>query len=129
MIDYNRMSVIDNPYQGQYKRILAVCSGGVLRSPTTAWLLSNEPFNANTRSCGTEDYAVIHMDEALLRWASQIVCMEPRHLTKIKEMLGKHHIEREVICLNIPDNFRYRDERLIELITKAYKAAEVGVQE
>lgn len=123
MIDYNRLSVIDNPYQGQYERILTVCSGGVLRSPTAAWVLSNEPFNANTRSCGTEDYAVIRMDEALLRWAHNIVCMTKEHEEKVQAMLAEYKIKRPVLCLNIPDNFRYRDSNLIKMITAAYTAA------
>ncbi len=46
------MEVSQNPYQGKYKRVLCVCSAGVLRSATTAVVLSKEPFNFNTRSAG-----------------------------------------------------------------------------
>jgi predicted protein tyrosine phosphatase len=126
-IDYNRLSVVENPYQGQYKRVLCVCSGGVLRSPTTAWILSNDPYNHNTRSAGTEDYALIPVDEALLTWAEEIVCMEERHAKKVLAMVKEfglgHEKDKSLHILKIPDNFRYRDSRLIEHIKKAYNAA------
>lgn len=123
-VDYNRLSVIENPYQGRFKRVLCVCSGGVLRSPTTAWILSNDPWNYNTRSAGTEDYALIAVDEALLLWAEEIVCMEERHAIKVRALIKEYgiHEDKSLHVLKIPDNFQYRNARLIEHITKAYKA-------
>lgn len=45
MIDMNRLAIARNGYQGSYKRVLTVCSGGVLRAPTAAWVLGQEPYN------------------------------------------------------------------------------------
>lgn len=111
--------MVNNPYQGEFKRVLCVCSGGVLRSPTTAWILSNLPYNYNTRSCGTEDYALVKLDEALLEWADEIVVMTKEHGNKVKRALNGD--TTPVVCLDIPDNFAYRDEKLQELIRKAYE--------
>lgn len=122
-MDYNRLSVIQNKYQGINERVLCVCSGGVLRSPTAAWVLSNSPYNCNTRSAGTEDYALIKVDEALLQWATGIVCMEDHHEQKLRKLLAEFKLERPILRLNIPDNFAYRDSELIERINKAYQAA------
>lgn len=122
MIDYNRQSVIANPYQGQYKRVLCVCSGGVLRSPTAAWVLSNAPWNYNTRIAGTEDYALVKVDEALIIWAQEIVCMTEDHELKLKALLDLYRRKRPIVRLNIPDEFAYRDPTLVEMITKAYSA-------
>lgn len=121
-IDYNRLSVVKNPYQGKQQRILCVCSGGVLRSPTTAWILSNDPYNYNTRSAGTEDYALIKVDEALLEWAEGIVCMEQHHEIKLKALLTEFGLDKPVVCLNIPDTFAYRATNLIERVNAAYQA-------
>lgn len=119
MINMNRMSVAKNQFQGEYKRVLCVCSGGVLRSPTMAWLLSQEPYNFNTRACGiSEEYALIHIDEALVLWADEIICANTDHywyVTKNFDVANKH-----VMDLRIPDIYAYRDPELVELIRERY---------
>lgn len=67
MPETERGQIAQNPYQGQYKRVLCVCSGGILRSPTAAWVFSNEPYSFNTRAAGTESFALIRLDPALIR--------------------------------------------------------------
>lgn len=120
MIDYNRRSVIENHYQGKYKRVLCVCSAGVLRSPTTACVLSMEPFDCNTRAAGTEGYALVRVDEALLRWSQEVVCMTRDHADKVGTQLEVYRIKRTVHCLDIPDDYRYRDPELVKMITERY---------
>lgn len=118
----NRMANCRNPYQGEHKKVLCVCSAGLLRSPTTAMVLSKEPFNFNTRAVGlNEDYALIPIDDVLVRWADVIVCMEEKQAEAIKEMYPETDTfppSPSVICLDIPDNFPYRDPKLVELITE-----------
>jgi predicted protein tyrosine phosphatase len=110
------MMVAGNPYQGERKRVLCVCSGGVLRSPTIAWVLSNEPFGFNTRSAGTESvYALIPVDEVLLHWADEIVCAEQDHANKLPQTSKPVHV------LNIPDKFAFRDGILVMLVTEKLK--------
>lgn len=117
----NRLATCHNKFQGETKKVLCVCSAGLLRSPTAAVVLSGEPFNFNTRACGAvSEYALIPLDEVLLEWADEIVVMEEKHSANIKT-------DKPVICLNIPDHFRYRDPELIEMIKKAY--AKVTVTE
>ena len=45
----NRLSNVNNRFQGNFKRVLYVCSAGLLRSPTLAEILSQAPYNFNTR--------------------------------------------------------------------------------
>ncbi len=79
MREMNRMHNAGNLHQGQYKKVLCVCSAGLLRSPTTAVVLSKEPYNFNTRAAGcVPDYALIKVDAVLIHWADEIVCMEWR---------------------------------------------------
>lgn len=117
MSKMNRLANVGNRFQGKFKRVLCVCSAGLLRSPTAALVLSMEPFNFNTRACGiSEDYALIVLDDVLLEWAEEIVCMERVMADDIIKRTGK-----PVICLNIDDSFEYREPRLMDLIANKYR--------
>lgn len=119
----NRLHNIGNQYQGKYKRVLCVCSAGLLRSPTAAWVLSHAPFDCNTRAAGVHDYALVPVDEVLLSWADEVVCMD-RHHADICNSIGKGTLgwkDKNVIVLGIPDNFPYRDAKLIKLVETGYQ--------
>lgn len=115
----NRLANSSNPYQGEFKKVLCVCSAGLLRSPTAAWVLGQEPFGFNTRAAGlSEEYALVLVDKVLIHWADEIVCMNESQSKDIKAIGTKPN--QLVICLGIPDNFSYRDPELIRLITERY---------
>ena len=114
--------VHSNSYQGDYKRVLTVCSANMLRSPTMAHVLSAEPYNFNTRSAGTSDFALIPVTNDLLMWADEIVCADSEHTTVINKMLQKLDIDKSLINLRIPDVYEYRNEGLIDLIKLRYNA-------
>jgi predicted protein tyrosine phosphatase len=121
--DESRIGNVSNHYQGNYRRVLCVCAGGLLRSPTTAWVLGQEPYNYNTRAAGVvSEYALVKVDTVLLSWCDEIVCMEREHVRPIEEMLknvlcGK---VKKIVVLDIPDQFAYRDPKLVELIKRRY---------
>ena len=118
----NRLGNVHNPYQGEFKKVLCVCSAGLLRSPTAALVLSQEPFNCNTRAAGVEsNFALVPVDQVLLTWAEEIVCMEREHADDISVLLKKYKLDRRVVCLDIPDRFEYRDEKLRWLIKEKYQ--------
>lgn len=124
----NRLYNVGNPYQGDYKRVLCVCSAGLLRSPTAAVVLSQEPYNYNTRAVGIEtEHALVPVDTALLKWADEIVVMTPEHKDRIEYMLDKFLKNdthpKEVVLLDIPDSYAYRDPELIKLIKERYDAS------
>lgn len=114
----NRLGNALNPYQGNWPRVLCVCSAGLLRSPTIAWVLSNPPYNCNTRAAGvTAEYALVPVDECLLTWAQRIVCASPEHAEIIDERLKEFELEERIVHrLNIPDDYRTRDPELIRKI-------------
>ena len=114
----NRKWNCHNEYQGKYKRVLCVCSAGLLRSPTTALVLAKSPFNFNTRSCGLDTgHALIPIDSILLEWADEVVCMTTEQYARLKEMTNK-----QIVCLNIGDLYEYQDPKLISLIRERYTA-------
>ena len=119
----NRLANVNNTFQkiNKHKRVLCVCSAGLLRSPTAALVLSQEPFNFNTRAVGLVDqFALIPLDKVLLEWADEIVCMEQDQ--KIALIDFTKHISdfKPIICLDIEDNFEYRNPELMRLIKENY---------
>lgn len=114
----NRLHNATNPYQGNRKKVLCVCSAGLLRSPTAAWLLSNEPFGYNTRAAGVHDYALIPVDDVLIHWADEIVFMQEEH----KLIADARFDLTDKVCkvLDIPDRYRTRDPELVKIIEDQY---------
>jgi len=119
----NAMWTAKNPYQTPAKRVLCVCSAGLLRSPTAALVLSNPPFNFNTRAAGIEDsYALIPVTETLLYWADHIVCMTQQHNLMILDKLEKFNLlDKPITVLHIKDDYGYRDPALVRMIKASCK--------
>ena len=114
----NRMANAKNMYQGSRKKVLTVCSAGLLRSPTIAYILSNDPFNFNTRSCGaSSEFALIPLDKVLVHWADEVVVVEPWMLEAVHEFdAGKI-----VHIIPTPDIYECRSEELIAILTPKLK--------
>lgn len=116
MSKLNRLSNTHNQFQGKYKKVLCVCSAGLLRSPTAALVLSKEPYNYNTRAAGlSKDFALVIVDDFLLEWADEVVCMT---LDQYDDLAGR--TKKPILCLSIEDDFVYRDPDLMELIKCNY---------
>jgi predicted protein tyrosine phosphatase len=123
-INQNRLYNCTNPAQGKIKRVLCVCSAGLLRSPTTAWVLGQEPWSYNTRAAGlVADYALIPVDNVLLEWADEIVVMLQDQADELREKFG---VTKPIVVLGIDDNFSYRDPALVEKIKERYNAAKAA---
>jgi predicted protein tyrosine phosphatase len=126
-IGKNHLAILNNKCQGNSQRILCVCSAGVLRSPTAAWVLSNSPFNFNTRSCGTSELALIPLTRELLIWADEIVCMEEEHALAVNEMMTKEVLVAYedtwplVHILHIPDEYDFRENTLVAIMNRQFQ--------
>jgi predicted protein tyrosine phosphatase len=88
-----------------------------------AHVLSSEPFNCNTRSAGTHACALIPVTEDLLMWADEIVCADTEHAMIIRDKLMEYNLDKPLINLRIPDNYEYRDPKLVKLIVSRYTDA------
>ena len=121
MSKMNRLGNAKNPFQGTAKKVLCVCSAGLLRSPTLAKVLSQEPFNYNTRAVGTsKEYALIPLDDVLMHWADEIVFV---NMENYKQAIMYHSSslrDRQVKVLDIPDNYPYGDPELMSIIVEQY---------
>lgn len=123
----NRLGNARNPYQGGHLRVLCVCSAGLLRSPTLAWVLGQEPWGYNTRAVGVnDDYALIPMDQVHIKWADKIVFVEKEIRDYAERKFGDKLLpDEQLVVLNIPDNFEYRDPELVRIIRE--QVEELGV--
>jgi len=121
----NRLANCNNPYQGEIKKVLCVCSAGLLRSPTAAWVLGQEPYNFNTRAVGyCKDFALIGLDEVHLTWADEIVVMDAMMEQHVQLLMLTDEIPlKPIVNLDIDDSYAYRDPVLIELIKGGYEKA------
>jgi predicted protein tyrosine phosphatase len=108
-----------SPSQGPFKRVLFICSGGILRAPTAAhWAAEHK--NWNTRSAGTLRDAVPTVCQTLLEWAQRIYCMEPKHAAAISERFDGA-FDSKIKILDVPDDFSYRQAALRRLIEERLK--------
>lgn len=120
-IPLSTLGVINNHHQGKFKRVLVVCQVGVLRSPTVAEILTQEPFNFNCRAVGWDDDALIQISNSLVEWADVIVCLDDEAETEVKTKFKDRLDFVDMVCLHIPDFFDFRDPRLISLATEKLK--------
>lgn len=111
-----------NPHQGKAKRVLCVCSAGLLRSPTAANVL-HRMFGYNTRSVGIEPtYALVPVDEVLLCWADEIVTMTADQARRIQAQWPDLALP-SIKVLNIDDAYGFMDPTLVRLIEDRYMDA------
>ena len=119
----NRMHNSSNPHQGEAKRVLCVCSAGLLRSPTAAWILGQEPWGYNTRAAGHEEnYALIHADEVLYGWADLVVCMNEQQAETARKWVRKGV---PVYALNVLDIYGYRDPGLVRIMKDEFNRLDI----
>lgn len=110
----NRKYNASNPYQGNAKKVLCVCSAGLLRSPTLAYVLSTS--GLNTRAAGsTATFALIVADEVLIHWADEIVFVDKENYKELVQAQHDNLVGKSIKILAIPDKYPYRDPTL-ELI-------------
>jgi predicted protein tyrosine phosphatase len=117
----NQLHNINNPYQGKTKKVLTVCSAGLLRSATLQNFLIKE-YGYNVRNCGTEDsYALIPISEALLLWADEIIFVNRENYNNVEYELKELNVLNKVRVLNIPDHFAFNEPELVKICKEQYE--------
>lgn len=111
--------VIDNPYQGKDKKVLFVCSAGILRSATAARIYAHK---YNTRCAGTGlGYALVPLSERLMDWADEIVFVNPINHEYACHDFDMKKYEGFVKVLNIPDMHEHKAPELVKEFEKQYE--------
>lgn len=104
-----------NPYQGKYKRVLTVCSAGLLRSPTIAWYIQSVS-DYNCHAAGIHDYALVQVDDVLITWADIIICSDEDKFIHITNKYKDELNGKQIFNFNIPDIYEYKNPDLIKII-------------
>lgn len=93
--------------------LLFVCSRNKWRSPTAEAIYKNHS-GINVKSAGTEPSARIRLNSKIIEWADLIFVMEKKHKQRMRENFPIETEGKKIIILDIPDEYKYMDEELIE---------------
>lgn len=108
-------------------KLLFICSQNRLRSLTAETIFRGFPGYV-VKSAGTEPGARIRVNKGHIGWAETIFVMEKKHARILQETFAEALGGKTVICLRIPDNYRYMEPALIEEL-KAALSEHVAVPE
>lgn len=98
--------------------VLFVCSRNQWRSPTGEAVFRNMA-GVSTRSAGTSRNARRKLSLADIRWADLILVMEEKHASRIRSDFRQDVRHKALHVLDIPDDYRFMDPELIELLREA----------
>lgn len=111
-----------NPFQGPDKKVLFVCSMGILRSATGARMYAHK---YNTRSAGTFGDALIPLTPVLLAWANEVVFVNKENYRQAVMEFGEDVFkETPTKVLNIPDNYEHMHPMLKQAFNEQYERVE-----
>lgn len=96
-------------------KILFICSKNKWRSPT-AEKVFHDFKGYDVRSAGTEVGAKVKVTNGQIGWADFIFVMEKKHIRRLKDKFGPLLDNKKVLNLDIPDDYSYMDDELIEIL-------------
>ncbi len=96
-------------------KLLFICSRNKWRS-LTAEKIFNGYHDYHVRSAGTENNARIKVNEGHIGWADIIFVMEKKHTRRLRDKFNSLLSNKQVICLDIPDEYKFMDEELIDIL-------------
>lgn len=95
--------------------ILFVCSRNKWRSRTAETIFKDQQHH-EVRSAGTSSHARVKVNEKFITWADLIFVMEKRHKQLLQQKFEQSLEGKQVIVLDIEDNYQYMDEELIDIL-------------
>lgn len=114
-----RDGVVRNPYQGNDKRVVFVCSMGILRSATAARLYAHKH---NTRAAGTDSDALVQLSPTLIAWADEIVFVNDHNYQKFINSIDDEVLaDLRIRVLDIPDVYEHMHPEMVEEFRKQYE--------
>lgn len=97
--------------------VLFVCSQNRWRSPTAEEVFAGYPGVA-CASAGLNHDAENPLTPELLDWAELVFVMEREHKKRLSARFRAHLADKRVICLDIPDRYRFMDPALVSLLER-----------
>ncbi len=96
-------------------KVLFVCSQNKWRSPTAEQIFAETP-GIECTSAGLNHDAENPLTPELVAWADIIFVMERVHKEKLSTRYKEYLSHTRVVCLNIPDNYKFMDPSLVRLL-------------
>jgi predicted protein tyrosine phosphatase len=96
-------------------RVLFLCGKNRWRSPTAEQIFARHS-EIECASAGLSRDAENPLTAELVEWADLIFVMEREHQTKLSARFKPSLTGKKVVCLNIPDRYRYMEPALIALL-------------
>lgn len=100
------------------QQVLFICSRNQWRSPTAEQVFRRHRL-LSVRSAGTSPNARRKVTAADIAWASVILVMEEKHKSRLKAEFGRIIEGRAIHVLDIPDDYKYMDPELVELLEQS----------
>jgi predicted protein tyrosine phosphatase len=97
------------------KKLLFICSKNRWRSPTAEAIFS-EYQQIEADSAGLDSDAEVCVSGEALQWADIIFVMEQSHRSRLAKRFRPWLKGKRLICLDIPDNYRYMDPDLVKIL-------------
>lgn len=114
-----RDGVVSNPFQGTDKKVLFVCSMGILRSATAARIYAHK---YNTRCAGSWDDALIPLTLTMIAWANEVVFVNEENYQNAVADYGEDVFkETPTRVLDIPDKYPHKHPELIKAFEEQYE--------
>jgi predicted protein tyrosine phosphatase len=105
----------------QRRNILFICSRNQWRSPTAEQIWRKHPL-LSVRSAGTSPSARRKISEDDVRWADVIFVMEEKHKSRLVAEFTRLIKNKTIYVLDIPDEYKYMDPELVELLEQSVGA-------
>lgn len=96
-------------------RALFLCTHNKLRSPTAEHVFASWP-GVETDSAGLGADADVVLAPEQLAWAEIVFVMEKKHRAQLSARFRRHLNGKRIVCLDIPDNYRYLQPELVQLL-------------
>jgi predicted protein tyrosine phosphatase len=99
-------------------RVLFLCSRNLWRSPTAERVFGASD-ELDVRSRGLAASARRRLTAADLTWADVVFVMEESHHDRLLDQYAREVAAKPVHVLDIPDEYRYMDPELVEILESA----------
>jgi len=92
-------------------KVLFICNQNIHRSRTAEELFKDK---FQTKSAGLYNGNPVTKEE--LEWADKIFVMEDEQRAEIAKRFPNQYLQKQILCLNIPDIFHFNQPELISLL-------------
>jgi predicted protein tyrosine phosphatase len=97
------------------RNVLFICGKNKWRSPTAEQVFAEYP-GIQCASAGLSNDAEVPASAELIEWADVVFVMEKRHKSKLCAQFKPQLFGKKVVCLNIPDNYKFMEPALVKLL-------------